>query len=153
MTDSPPLPSAAASAARLEAPPPPGRRPPNAAAAGAAAPDAPAPQPAGDAAADALAGRLRALGHPVRLTILQTLAQAQGCVCGEIVRGLPLAQSTVSQHLKVLAEAGLVCARTEGPRTAYCLAPQALAELRAELDHLLARLAPAPPCGDPGNDR
>ncbi|WP_454915828.1 ArsR/SmtB family transcription factor [Xanthobacter sediminis] len=83
---------------------------------------------------DVLADRLRALAHPARLAVLQTLARANRCVCGEIVRGLPLAQSTVSQHLKVLGEAGLICSRAEGARISYCLDRAALAALRAEID-------------------
>ena len=86
------------------------------------------------AALDALADRLRALAHPARLVVLQRLARANRCVCGEIVRGLPLAQSTVSQHLKVLGEAGLICSRAEGTRTSYCLDRAALVALRAEID-------------------
>ncbi|MDQ0506525.1 ArsR/SmtB family transcription factor [Xanthobacter agilis] len=95
--------------------------------------------PAGDDAAPdpaaftALADRLRALGHPARLAVLHTLARENRCVCGEIVRELPLAQSTVSQHLKVLGEAGLIRSRAEGARTAYCLDHAALAALRAEI--------------------
>lgn len=81
-----------------------------------------------------LADRLRALAHPARLAVLKTLARANRCVCGEIVRGLPLAQSTVSQHLKVLGEAGLICSRAEGARISYCLDRAALAALRAEID-------------------
>lgn len=96
-----------------------------------------------------LAERLRALAHPVRLTMLETLGAADRCVCGELVRTLPLAQSTVSQHLKVLQEAGLVCSRPEGPRTVYCLDREALVGLREELDALFAQLLGTRPecCG------
>ncbi|MDF2999787.1 MAG: transporter related protein, partial [Xanthobacteraceae bacterium] len=65
--------------------------------------------------------RLRALAHPARLAILRALAAADRCQCGQIVRGLTLAQSTVSQHLKVLKEAGLITGTIEGPRSCYCL--------------------------------
>ena len=67
----------------------------------------------------------KALGHPARLRILRLLAERE-CVCGEVVAELPLAQATVSQHLKVLKEAGLIVGRIEGPATCYCLAPGAL---------------------------
>jgi len=92
------------------------------------------------AAFGVLADRLRALAHPARLSVLQTLARANRCVCGEIVRGLPLAQSTVSQHLKVLGEAGLICSRAEGARISYCLDRAALAALRAEIDAVFDNL-------------
>ena len=92
------------------------------------------PDPAGataladptDARRLALAERLRALSHPVRLTMLETLGTADRCVCGELVRALPLAQSTVSQHLKVLREAELVTVREEGQHRFYSLSPAPL---------------------------
>lgn len=67
-----------------------------------------------------------ALGHPARVAIVRLLKQRETCICGEIVEVLPLAQSTVSQHLKVLKEAGWVQGEVDGPRTCYCLNPQAL---------------------------
>lgn len=96
-----------------------------------------------------LALQLRALAHPARLAMLERLAAPEGCVCGEMVRALPLAQSTVSQHLKVLVEAGLVRLRVEGARSCYCLDAEALARLRGDLDALLARLVAAAGCGGP----
>ena len=72
----------------------------------------------------------KALAHPVRIRILQHLKKADGCICGRIVAMLPLAQSTVSQHLKILKEAGLVKGEVEGPRTCYCLHRQKLARLK-----------------------
>ena len=63
----------------------------------------------------------KALGHPVRLRIIEHLKAIDHCICGEIVQILPLAQSTVSQHLKVLKASGLVKGEVEGPRTCYCL--------------------------------
>lgn len=96
------------------------------------------------AADDALVERLRALAHPARLAVLRRLARENRCVCGEIVRSLPLAQSTVSQHLKVLVETGLVCARAEGPRSSYCLDRAALVALRRDIDAVFdALLLPA----------
>ncbi len=68
-----------------------------------------------------LAQMLKALGNPVRFQILQILAEKQMCITGEIVDFTNLAQSTVSQHLKVLREAGLVSGEIEGPATCYCL--------------------------------
>lgn len=62
-----------------------------------------------------------ALSHPARLQIIQFLASENRCVCGDIVQVVPLAQSTVSQHLKALKEAGLVRGEIEGPCTCYCI--------------------------------
>lgn len=90
-----------------------------------------------------LALQLRALAHPVRLKVLETLARHETCMCGEIVAGLPLAQSTVSQHIKVLAEAGLIRAEADGPRFCYCIDHEALDALQGQLDGLFAALAPS----------
>lgn len=83
-------------------------------------------------------GRLcKALGHPVRVRIVRMLLSVDTCVCGDIVERLPLAQSTVSQHLKVLKEAGLIEGTIDGPRTCYCLNREALAEFKGLSDTLL----------------
>ena len=63
----------------------------------------------------------KALAHPARVRIIRHLKAIDQCICGEIVQILPLAQSTVSQHLKILKSAGLVKGEVEGPRTCYCL--------------------------------
>lgn len=68
-----------------------------------------------------LAELAKALGHPARIAILRELARRQTCVCGEIVEVLPLAQSTVSQHLKELKAAGLICGTVEGVKSCYCI--------------------------------
>lgn len=78
-----------------------------------------------------LAALARALGHPARVKILRFLGARNGCFCGEIVHELDLAQSTVSQHLKVLKEVGLIQGEIDGPRICYCLAPHAMKRLRA----------------------
>jgi len=85
----------------------------------------------GAAADEELATLGKAIGHPARVQILRLLARKNACVCGDIVEELPLAQSTVSQHLKVLKEAGLVRGEVDGPRVCYCLEPRALRRLRA----------------------
>ena len=85
----------------------------------------------GDLADGELAELARAVAHPARVKILRLLARRGQCVCGEIVRELPLAQSTVSQHLKILKEAGLVRGEVDGPRVCYCLSPRALRRLKA----------------------
>jgi ArsR family transcriptional regulator len=63
----------------------------------------------------------KALGHPARIAILKMLAQKNECICGELVEVLPLAQSTVSQHLKELSNAGLINGSIDGPRSCYCI--------------------------------
>lgn len=75
-----------------------------------------------------LAAVAKALAHPARVEILTTLAARGTCVCGEIVDVLPLAQATVSQHIKVLREAGLVRGTADGARQCYCLDREALAD-------------------------
>ena len=85
----------------------------------------------GDAADEDLAALARALGHPVRVQIMRLLARRDSCVCGDIVKELPLAQSTVSQHLKVLKDVSLIRGEIDGPRTCYCLEPRTLRRLKA----------------------
>src|SRR5215218_9635539 len=68
-----------------------------------------------------LAKYAKALGHPARIAILKLLAKRQACVCGDIVDELPLSQSTVSQHLKELKEAGLIKGDIEGAKVCYCI--------------------------------
>ena len=90
-----------------------------------------------------LADRLKALGHPARLEILRVLAARGTCVCGEVVKVMPLSQPAVSQHLKVLKEAGLIRGRIAGKNSCYCLDPGGIADLRAALDDLLGTLSGA----------
>ena len=87
-----------------------------------------------------LAAFARALSHPARLAILQTLAARGTCVCGEVVEVLPLAQATVSQHLKALREAGLIRGETDGPRSCYCLDADAVVRLADALADFAADL-------------
>ncbi|MEJ7736272.1 MAG: metalloregulator ArsR/SmtB family transcription factor [Chitinophagaceae bacterium] len=68
-----------------------------------------------------LARYAKALAHPARVAILKLLAGKQTCVCGDIVDELPLSQSTVSQHLKELKEAGLIKGEIEGAKVCYCI--------------------------------
>lgn len=70
---------------------------------------------------DVLACLFKALGHPARIKILRHLLKENRCICGRIVEILPLAQSTVSQHLKIMKESGLVEGEVEGPKTCYCV--------------------------------
>lgn len=68
-----------------------------------------------------IANYARALAHPARIAILKLLIQKQACICGDIVEELPLSQSTVSQHLKELKQAGLIQGDIEGARVCYCI--------------------------------
>ena len=83
-----------------------------------------------------LARLAKALGHPARVAIIRLLLRREACVCGEIVDELPLAQSTVSQHLKQLKEAGLVRGEVDGPRVCYCVEPGAVVLLKALVEAL-----------------
>jgi ArsR family transcriptional regulator len=83
-----------------------------------------------------LARYAKAMGHPMRVRILRILARQTECICGEMVALLPVAQSTVSQHLKVLKEAGLVQGEIDGPRVRYCIAPEALTRLKSLIQRL-----------------
>ncbi len=68
-----------------------------------------------------LAKYAKALGHPARIAILKLLTKRQACICGDIVDELPLSQSTVSQHLKELKEAGLIKGDIDGAKVCYCI--------------------------------
>ena len=73
-----------------------------------------------------LARLAKALGHPARVAIVRLLLQGGECICGDIVDRLPLAQATVSQHLKVLKEAGWITGEVDGPRVCYCVRAETL---------------------------
>ena len=83
-----------------------------------------------DESAEELASLAWAVAHPARVRIVRLLMNRQACVCGEIVNELPLAQSTVSQHLKILKEAGLIQGEVDGPKICYCINPDTLARLK-----------------------
>jgi len=70
---------------------------------------------------DTLAKIFKALGHPTRVKIVEHLIKINSCVCGEIVSIFPFSQSTISQHLKLLKESGIVHGEIEGPKTCYCV--------------------------------
>lgn len=82
----------------------------------------------------------KALGHPARIAILKLLAQRNTCFCGDITDVLPLAQSTVSQHLKALKSTGLIKGEVEGVRTCYCLNPEGIKDLNSLLSEFSAEL-------------
>lgn len=81
-----------------------------------------------------LATFAKALAHPARISILNLLASRQTCVCGDIVSELPLSQSTVSQHLKELKEAGLIKGTIEGTSVCYCIDEKEWKEAKAWLN-------------------
>jgi ArsR family transcriptional regulator len=89
---------------------------------------------------ESLATACKALSHPARLAILQTLAHRGTCICGEIVAVMPLSQATVSQHLKILKNAGLITGEIEGQRSCYCINTSAMGKLREEFGHLFGSL-------------
>jgi ArsR family transcriptional regulator len=72
-----------------------------------------------------IADLAKALAHPARIVILKELAKRQSCICGEIVEVLPLSQSTVSQHLRELLQAGLIKGTIDGVRSCYCINAEA----------------------------
>ena len=85
---------------------------------------------------NALATYAKALGHPIRVQIMRQLERLGSCQTGSLVDTLPVAQSTVSEHLRILREAGLVCGEVDGPRRCYCINPEGLAEAKRLLREL-----------------
>ena len=90
-----------------------------------------------------LATFAKAISHPARIAILKVLAQKNECICGEIVDVLPLAQSTVSQHLKELKNAGLINGEIDGPRSCYCINWKAFEKFSGDLNFLFEKLKSA----------
>lgn len=91
-----------------------------------------------------LARMLKALGNPVRFQIMQILAEKRMCITGEIVEFTNLAQSTVSQHLKVLREAELIEGQVDGPATCYCLDYQGIRWLKEQIGDWLPQCCQEP---------
>jgi DNA-binding transcriptional ArsR family regulator len=88
---------------------------------------------------DTLAAIAKALAHPARIHILRQLLEQEQCIAGDLALSLPLAQSTVSEHLRVLREAGLVSGEVAGPRRCYC----ANRELLAQFSEAVGLLGPS----------
>lgn len=84
-----------------------------------------------------LAMLAKALGHPARVAILQFLIRSRSCVCGDIVDELPLSQSTVSQHLKELKNAGLIKGDIDGPSVCYCIDEKAWTRAKKQLSDFM----------------
>lgn len=95
---------------------------------------------------NALAKFAKALAHPARIAILRYLANKTSCQCGDIVDELPLSQSTVSQHLKELKEAGLIRGEIEGAKVCYCIDEKEWRLAKAQLNQLFDSFQPANNC-------
>ncbi len=83
----------------------------------------------------------KALGHPARIAILEYLLSVNTCICGDIVNELPLAQPTVSQHLKELKNAGLIKGEVEGNAICYCIDEKTIEKMRGYFDGIAAKLS------------
>lgn len=82
----------------------------------------------------------KALSHPARIAILELLGKRAECICGDITDKLPLAQSTVSQHLKVLKKSGLIKGKVDGTRVCYCLDEEAIREFEEVIANMIQKL-------------
>ena len=82
----------------------------------------------------------KALGHPARIAIMEFLVKTNACICGDIVKELPLAQPTVSQHLKELKNANLIKGNIEGTAICYCINEETLAKLQNYLENAKHKL-------------
>ena len=108
---------------------------------GCCSPVTEAAEPAFDEAReDELAELFRALGHPARVRIVRYLLEKNTCIAGELADVLPLAASTVSQHLKILKDAGLIRGEVDGPRRSYCVNRRRVEEFLAGAAWLVAPL-------------
>ncbi len=87
-----------------------------------------------------LADVAKALSHPARISILKILTEMESCMVGNIVEQLPLAQATVSQHLKELKRVGLIKGEIDGPKVCYCINNQTLQKAKRELDKLFSQV-------------
>lgn len=89
---------------------------------------------------NSIATMAKALGHPARVAIIDYLLSVDTCICGDIVNKLPLAQPTVSQHLKELRNAGLIKGSIEGNAICYCIDEKAIARMQTYFAAIAARL-------------
>jgi DNA-binding transcriptional ArsR family regulator len=93
-----------------------------------------------------LAALAKLLAHPARIAILEILAKRQACICNDIVDEVPLAQPTISQHLKELKHAGLIRGDVEGTSICYCLDTEKLKDVKGLLSNYLDSLANGSGC-------
>lgn len=89
---------------------------------------------------NSIATLAKALGHPARVAIIEYLLSVETCICGDIVNELPLAQPTVSQHLKELKNAGLIKGSIEGNAVCYCIDEKAISNLQTYFANILTKL-------------
>lgn len=82
----------------------------------------------------------KALSHPARVEIVKVLTERKACICGDIVEVLPLAQATVSQHLKELKRAGIIKGEVEGPRTCYCIDEESIGKIANAFEKFLIEI-------------
>ncbi len=87
-----------------------------------------------------IASLVKALAHPARIAIMEYLLKVDTCICGDIVNELPLAQPTVSQHLKELKTAGIIKGTIEGNAICYCLDEKVLAKLQTYFGNITSKL-------------
>jgi len=87
-----------------------------------------------------MANFARVLSHPARIKILKILNDLNGCIVAEMVERLPLAQSTISQHLEELKKAGLIRSEVEGPKRYYCLNQTVVLKAKSKLDKLFSNI-------------
>ncbi|MEO5500357.1 MAG: metalloregulator ArsR/SmtB family transcription factor [Ginsengibacter sp.] len=83
---------------------------------------------------------LKALGHPARIAIIEYLVKAGKCICGDIVNEIPLAQPTISQHLKELKSAGIIKGTIEGNTVCYCLNEKTLSDVQKYMNIILQKI-------------
>lgn len=89
---------------------------------------------------NSMATLTKALGHPARIAIMEYLIKVDACICGDIVNELPLAQPTISQHLKELKNAGIIKGEIEGNSICYCVDPKAIEKLQNYFEGLTGKL-------------
>ncbi|HEY9537314.1 MAG TPA: metalloregulator ArsR/SmtB family transcription factor [Kiloniellaceae bacterium] len=94
---------------------------------------------------DRIAALAKALGHPARVKVVETLLRRRTCIGCDIVEEIGLAASTTSEHLRILKEAGVIVGEIARPRVCYSLNPEAVAPLRRFLDLVEAATPPALP--------
>ncbi|HET6528390.1 MAG TPA: metalloregulator ArsR/SmtB family transcription factor [Balneolaceae bacterium] len=87
-----------------------------------------------------IADLAKALAHPARIAILELLADRATCICGDITHELPLAQSTISQHLKALKKSGIIKGEVDGVRTCYCLDEETVSEFEEIITRFAGKL-------------
>lgn len=93
-----------------------------------------------------VASLLKALAHPARIAIIELLLKSDSCICGDIVEELPLAQPTVSQHLKELKNAGLIKGTIEGTSICYCVDEKNWSKLQKFMNHYFEKIEQKKSC-------